>query len=82
LVKEILAENNVTTPQYPLYCPDLAAGDFYLLPGMKLTLKGRRFCGATDVIKKARKSGIKKKVKCTLVQALRLCTGRTAHRGE
>jgi hypothetical protein len=22
-----------------------------------------------------------KKVKCTLVQALRLCTGRTAHRG-
>ena len=22
------------------------------------------------------------KVKCTLVQALRLCTGRTAHRGE
>jgi len=25
--------------------------------------------------------GIKVKVKCTLVQALRLCTGRTAHRG-
>jgi len=24
----------------------------------------------------------KKKVKCTLVQALRLCTGRTAHRGS
>jgi len=24
----------------------------------------------------------KKKVKCTLVQALRLCTGRTAHRGR
>ena len=23
-----------------------------------------------------------KKVKCTLVQALRLCTGRTAHRGS
>jgi hypothetical protein len=26
--------------------------------------------------------GIKVKVKCTLVQALRLCTGRTAHRGS
>jgi len=25
---------------------------------------------------------IKKKVKCTLVQALRLCTGCMAHRGE
>ena len=25
---------------------------------------------------------IKGKVKCTLVQALRLCTGRTAHRGS
>jgi hypothetical protein len=25
---------------------------------------------------------VKKKVKCTLVQALRLCTGRTAHRGS
>jgi len=26
--------------------------------------------------------GEKKIVKCTLVQALRLCTGRTAHRGS
>jgi len=26
--------------------------------------------------------GVKVKVKCTLVQALRLCTGRTAHRGS
>jgi hypothetical protein len=25
---------------------------------------------------------VKLKVKCTLVQALRLCTGRTAHRGS
>jgi len=27
-------------------------------------------------------SNVKKKVKCTLVQALRLCTGRTAHMGS
>ena len=26
--------------------------------------------------------GVKEKVKCTLVQAMRLCTGRTAHRGS
>ena len=37
--------------------------------------------------KYSKKSDIKKlksrkKVKCTLVQALRLCTGRTAHRGS
>ena len=25
---------------------------------------------------------VKEKVKCTLVQALRFCTGRTAHRGS
>ena len=25
---------------------------------------------------------VKAKIKCTLVQALRLCTGRTAHRGS
>ena len=29
-----------------------------------------------------RKDVVKVKVKCTLVQALRLCTGRTAHRGS
>ena len=28
------------------------------------------------------KEKVKVKVKCTLVQALRLCTGRTAHRGS
>jgi hypothetical protein len=29
-----------------------------------------------------RSEEVKKRVKCTLVQALRLCTGRTAHRGS
>jgi len=29
-----------------------------------------------------RKAWMKVKVKCTLVQALRLCTGRAAHRGS
>ena len=28
------------------------------------------------------RTDVKEKVKCTLVQALRLCTGRTAHRGS
>jgi len=55
LVREILAENNIKTLQYPLYCPDLTACDFYLFPRMKLALKGRRFCGVSDIIRKARK---------------------------
>jgi len=36
-----------------------------------------------DIGKSAKNTGhLYKKVKCTLVQALRLCTGRTAHRGN
>jgi len=34
------------------------------------------------VMKRVRIHSKSKKVKCTLVQALRLCTGRTAHRGS
>jgi hypothetical protein len=30
----------------------------------------------------SQRQNLKVKVKCTLVQALRLCTGRTAHRGS
>jgi hypothetical protein len=37
------------------YSPDLAAGDFYLFPPLKSALKGRRFYGATDIIKNATK---------------------------
>jgi hypothetical protein len=44
-----------------------------LVKGMKNTY--RMFMG-----KREGEKG--KKVKCTLVQALRLCTGRTAHRGS
>ena len=37
-------------------------------------IKVDKMCGALTCL-------VKVKVKCTLVQALRLCTGRTAHRG-
>ena len=49
------------------------------------------FKGLTSFVKRSKKAHQKlliishllwKKVKCTLVQALRLCTGRTAHRGS
>ena len=49
LVKEFLTKNNVTALEHPLYCPDLAPADFYPFPRLKCALKGRRFCGDTDI---------------------------------
>jgi transposase len=49
LVKDFLTENTVTALEHPLYCPDLAAAAFYLFPRLKSALKGRRFCGGTDI---------------------------------
>jgi hypothetical protein len=40
----------VTTLEHPPYSPDLAAAYVYLFPRLNSALKGRRFCGATDVI--------------------------------
>jgi len=53
LVKDFLAKNHVTTLERPPYSPDLAASDIYLFPWLKLTLKGRHICDATDNIKNA-----------------------------
>jgi len=33
--------------------PELAASDIYLFPGLKTTLKRRRFCDATDILMNA-----------------------------
>ena len=53
LAKDFLAQNNVTTLENPPYSSDLAAGDFYLFPPLKSTLKGRGFCDASDIFKNA-----------------------------
>jgi hypothetical protein len=53
LVKDFLAENSVTTVEYPSYSPDLSAADFYLFSPLKSALKGRRFCDASDIIENA-----------------------------
>ena len=53
LVKDFLTKNNVTILEQLPYSPDLAPADFYLLPRLKSTLNGRRFCDATDIIKNA-----------------------------
>jgi histone-lysine N-methyltransferase SETMAR len=53
LVKDFLTKKNVTTLDHPPYSPGLAAADLYLYPWLKSAQKGRRFCGATDIIKNA-----------------------------
>jgi hypothetical protein len=40
LVKNFLANNNVTTVEHPSYSPDLHSADFYLFCQLKSWLKG------------------------------------------
>ena len=53
LVKDFWAKNYVTILQHPPDSPGLPAADFYLFPRPKSALKGRRYCGAGDIIKNA-----------------------------
>jgi hypothetical protein len=55
LVKDFLANNNVTTQERPSSSPDLTSADFYLFYRLKSALKGWRwrFCDITDIIKNA-----------------------------
>jgi len=39
LVKDFLAQNNMTTMEHSTYTPDLAAPDFYLFPPMNSALR-------------------------------------------
>jgi hypothetical protein len=52
-LKDFLAKNKVTTLLHPPYSPDLDTAGIYLFPRVKSAVKGRRFCGATDIIKNA-----------------------------
>ena len=45
-IRQFLAERNVPTLEQPLYSPDLAPCDFFLVPKLKGVIKGTRF---TDV---------------------------------
>jgi len=50
LVKDFLAKNNVTTVEHSPYSPDLTPSDFYLSPSIEISIKGRRYCDATNII--------------------------------
>jgi transposase len=43
LIRSCLAKHQISVVPHPPYSPDLAPGDFFLLPKLKTTLKGRRF---------------------------------------
>ena len=43
LTQQFLAKNKMAVAPHPPYSPDLAHCDLFLLPKMKLKLKGRRF---------------------------------------
>jgi hypothetical protein len=49
----LLGKNYVTTLEHPPYPTDVAPAGFYPFPRLKSTLKGRRFCDATDINKNA-----------------------------
>jgi hypothetical protein len=53
LVKDFLAEDNVTTLEHPPCSSNLYPAEFYLFTRLKSTLKGRHFYKATDIIKNA-----------------------------
>jgi hypothetical protein len=66
-VKQLGLMNSAMKLRVPIQATDLLKGPATATFSIKVLS-----CGAVRV----------KKVKCTLVQALRLCTGRTAHRGS
>jgi histone-lysine N-methyltransferase SETMAR len=47
-VRGFLVKNSITKLDPPLYLPDLAPCDFWLLPKLKNTLKGQRFADLSD----------------------------------
>jgi hypothetical protein len=53
LLKDFLAENDVTTLEPSPHSPHLVPAEFYLFRRLKSALKERGFCDATDIIKNA-----------------------------
>jgi hypothetical protein len=56
LVKDFLAENNVTTLKHPPYPTGLAPADVHLFLQLKSAMKGQCFCDAADIMKNAKQS--------------------------
>jgi hypothetical protein len=48
VVQQFLAEKSIPVITQPPYSPDLAPGDFWLFPTLKMGLKGTRFATMED----------------------------------
>jgi len=55
-VREVLAQNKITTLPHPQYSPDLAPWDFFLFPKLKTHLKGHHFGTVENVQTAARRA--------------------------
>jgi transposase len=53
VVRQFLAKHPIYTIPQPPYSPDLSPPDFFLLPKLKIALKGRRFQTVEDIITNA-----------------------------
>jgi len=49
IIKQFLAQRNVTVLDHPPYSPDLAPADYFLFSKMKSHLKGRLFDSISDI---------------------------------
>ena len=49
LVRDFLSNKIITMCPYRPYSPDLAPGDFWLFPKIKMTVKGKRFESIQDI---------------------------------
>ncbi|UYV81108.1 hypothetical protein LAZ67_20000041, partial [Cordylochernes scorpioides] len=49
-VMDYTAKRSVTVLSYPPYSPDISPCDFFYIPKLKLTLKGKRFSSSKEVI--------------------------------
>jgi hypothetical protein len=51
-VKQLLAKKSITEMEYPIYPPDLASKDLWLIPKIMSALKRRRFQDGENIQKK------------------------------
>ncbi|UYV77291.1 hypothetical protein LAZ67_15000367 [Cordylochernes scorpioides] len=53
IVQDYLTKHSVSVLPHPPYSPDIAPCDFFFIPKLKMTLKGRRFSSSSEVIENA-----------------------------
>ena len=55
IVNDFLAKNSTNITEQPPYSPNMAPGDFFLFPKLKLPLRGTRFQSIEDIKENSRR---------------------------